>query len=210
MQIRNKVPSFKARIDVVTKDEFNKRKKGIRIDFGESRFHMPVCDEFWTEEVRSCLAGGTYSDKGAVGFHFFHDYDTNCFLDWATQKINDKVPRPKGGLIAGSKDLGGFSQYSVPNFNFVKEKLNNQSQNISVFEGIVPKFGQLNLAFSRPKETWTMCCEILVPQHDLKLQVNTPDKFWEFFKSIRLAKTDELFLFGKKVNFKELVKSLMA
>ena len=84
-------------------------------DVKNPRLDVLKADEFYTDTVRTCTAGGVVDTKTgeAAGFHIFDCLRNSEQIDNILDNIFGRVKNPDRALIVGSKNLNG-SNFSLP------------------------------------------------------------------------------------------------
>ena len=215
--------SFTSRINFVDRKAFDGFRKGDYVDFranndltaidlltlravekltgGEikhPRLDVLKSDEFYTEEVRTCSAGGVVDTKTgeAVGFHIYDSFDNSERVQDVLENIFGRVKNPDRALILGSKNLK-FSTYSIPIFRELYEGIAKRVPNVTIFREHTLPFSESNMHYSLKNDTWTIQ-SMYRPLTGIKeFDVSSQDELNKCFKEIRIANGDVV-TFGTK------------
>lgn len=147
--------SFKSKINFVQEVKwYNDFRKGTNIDFRVPAKAFQKAGEFFTEEVRTCTAGGFINSKTgeAAGFHYY-DGETGYnnienFVNMIFKSIN-----PDRCLLLGSNDLK-CAPFSVASFRKFKEIFTERMKNVTIFEQHVFPWSESNLHYSSCDDRW--------------------------------------------------------
>lgn len=208
--------SFTSRINFVDSKSFEKFRHGAYVDFkkiyqptkhelwdyefarafgGEikkfPRFDVVKSDEFYTDEVRTCSAGGVIDFKTGqcAGFHFYDNLENSQQTDDMLDAIFKLVPNPDRALLLGSKKLK-FSIYSISIFDKILEGLNKRIKNITVFREHIFPYSESDLHYSLKDDTWTIR-SMFRPLTDYKeYDILSKETLEKSFKEIKLADGD--------------------
>jgi len=204
--------SFTSKINFVDGKTFEKFYRGKYIDFrpennfsNPQKFHWPwfkkslrndiiKADEFYTDNVRTCTAGGVIdSNTGqCAGFHIYDSYDNAVDADKLLEAIFTLVPNPERAMILGSKRLS-FANYSLPVFEEILEGLKSKIKNITIFREHIFPYSETHFHYSLKKDTWTIRSLFRYPT-DLMYDREVLDSkaLHECFKEIKIANNDKL------------------
>ena len=192
--------SFQSRIRFVDKKTFIDTVKGKRID----HISRPVAfaDEFYTNCVRSCTAGGvTVPHKESYGFHILDDIATHVSI-YDRFKIDMKFfdNTPERALIIGGKNHH-TRPMSMPNFKLIRDTLKQYIDKISYFEQHTNFYSQSSLHYDKESDTYTILTQYF--QDGKEKSVATLKVLLENFKKVKISKGDELFFGETKIDPKE-------
>ncbi|MEI8377697.1 MAG: hypothetical protein WCF95_04075 [bacterium] len=197
MQKINNNISFKSNIHFVDKKTFDRIKQGAEI-FVSPGMEMHRGKNFWTEEVKTCSAGGFISDFDAVGFHCYHSKRNFEKAQRRAANVLNKIKEPKNGLLIGGKSHQKCP-YSMSLFENLKGEFSSKVKDISIFEKLKKYYGQTHMYYSKKEDTWWLCSQY---KSSAKASLKTVQHFpalLDFFKNISIAKTDRLFVEGKEI-----------
>ena len=210
----NKI-SFKSKIQFVDYSKFRRIiKDGCAfIEYKTNTCDILSCSDFYTENIRTCSAGGFVKPirrlfspfKKALGFHFLNN----------KKNLEHTIPRlqsalnftPSGGLLIGGKKLYEKNgKYSLLNFEKIKTFMGSVLPDFSFFQQQRYLYGQTHIHYSLSKDTWTICSEIN-GENNLKglpnKCVSTVEDLSKHFKKIHIAKQDSLFIGDKEITKSE-------
>lgn len=204
--------SFTSRINFVDAKTFEKFRRGTYIEFRKEfspaniqnaqtpwfarfvRSDAVKADEFYTDEVRTCTAGGVIDTKTGqcAGFHFFDDLDNALNTKQMLNAIFHLVPNPDRALILGGKKLK-CSNYSIPIFEEILKGLKAKVENITIFKEHNFPVSESDLHYNLKDDTWTIRSMYryrtdLLHDHE----VTDPEALKECFKEIKIADGDKL------------------
>jgi len=205
--------SFTSRINFVDRKTFDNFRRGAFVDFRpqcvtegfdinldkskgfvNDKLCMVKADEFFTEGVRTCTAGGLVDSKSgvAIGFHYYDDLANLNSVDKFIKKIFSMVPNPDKALILGSKDLK-FSTYSLPIFKKIQEAISSKVANISIFKEHIFPFSETHLHYSLKDDSWTIN-SMYRPLTDIQeFDVLSEDIMKKCFKEVSISNGDNLY-----------------
>ena len=207
--------SFTSRINFVDSKTFDRFMKGAYVDFRTDHGLIPPnkinerivskltgkpiykrsdvleADEFYTDTVRTCTAGGIVDTKTgkAVGFHIY-DSDANADkTDEILDNIFAYIPNPDRALVLGSKKLKG-SVYSIPIFQKILEGIKKRVQNVSVFNEHIFPYSETDMHYSLKNDTWTIR-SMYRPLMDYKeYEIESKDDLAKCFRDFKIADGD--------------------
>lgn len=193
--------SFQSRIKFVNKKVFIDVVNGKRIDHIERP--VAFADEFFTNCVRSCTAGGIVTpQKEAYGFHILDDICTNTSINDRFRfdiKLFDNPP--ERALIIGGKKHH-TRPFSMANFKLIKDTIKNYINNVSYFEQHTDYYAQSSIHYSLKDDTYTILTQYF--KNGKEKCVESLKELLENFKNIKIAKGDELFIGEVKVSPNEV------
>lgn len=215
--------TFTSRINFVDRKAFENFRKGDYVDFRTNneltaldmitlravekltggkikhpRLDVLKSDEFFTEEVRTCTAGGVVDTKSgkAVGFHIYDSLDNFNKIGDVLENIFGNVETPDRAVILGSKNLKS-SIYSIPIFQKLLKGISERVPNLTVFKEHTLPFSESNMHYSLKNDTWTIQ-SMYRPLTDYKeFDVSSQEELNKCFKEIKLANGD-IITFGEK------------
>ena len=215
--------SFTSRFNFVTAQEFDKFRRGAYIDFkadgdlsfldlkkirelerelgskiDHPRVDVVKADEFNTETVRTCTAGGVVDTKNgeAAGFHGYDSLFNLEHVDDFLDNLFWRVKNPDRAFLIGSKTLRG-SVYSCPFFQKLYEGLKERVPNITVIREHVLPYSETDFHYGVKNDTWTIH-SMYKPLTDYReYDIKSREELDKCFKEIRLANGDIL-TFGEK------------
>lgn len=167
--------SFTSKINFVDAKTFDKFRRGVYVDFRPEnnisdrknailpwfkkyiRHDVVKADEFYTDQVRTCTAGGVIDTKTGqcAGFHFFDSLDNALETKQMLGSIFRLVPNPDRALILGGKRLS-FANYSLPIFEEILQGLKAKIDNVTVFKEHLFPHSESHLHYSLKDDTWTI------------------------------------------------------
>lgn len=214
--------SFTSRINFVNRKAFENFRKGTYVDFRAEqeltaldminlktiekltggrikhpRLDVLKADEFFTEEVRTCTAGGVVNTKTGecAGFHIYDSLANSEKIDDILDNIFGNVQNPDRALILGSKHLR-TSTYSIPIFQKIYEGIAKRVPNVTIFREHTMPFSESDMHYSFKNDTWTIR-SMFRPLTDIKeFDVSTEEELAKSFKEIKLADGD-IITFGE-------------
>lgn len=207
MKMTNNI-AFTSRINFVNAKTFENFRCGTYIDFRKGceivtpKFPRPdiyKTNEFYTEEVRTCTAGGVIDSKNGecLGFHIYDNLINEENADSIIENIFKLIPNPDKALLLGSKQLT-CAKYSLPIFKKIYEGLSSRIKNITVFREHTLPISESNLHYSLKNDTWTvhsMYTELLnLKEH----HILSENELQKCFKEVILSPDDT-------INFDKLV-----
>lgn len=208
--------SFTSKINFVDRKAFDNFRKGTYIDFRPNgdmnaldmfsynflkkicgnriknpRLDVMAADEFYTDSVRTCTAGGVVNTKTgeAVGFHIYDSLDNMKKVDNIIENIFGWVNNPDRAIILGSKNLK-ITEYSIPIFKNLYEGISKRVKNVTAFKEHVFPFSESDIHYSAKTDTWTIR-SMFRPLTDIKeIDVQSKDDLSKAFKKIEVADGD--------------------
>lgn len=193
--------SFTSRINFVNSKMFDKFRHGSYIDIRKSnnlsenlQFGISNSDEFYTDEVRTCTAGAIINSKTkqCVGFHIYDCLNNEEKIDDIINYILSFVEKPDKALLLGSKKIK-CSNYSLPIFDKIYEKLASNIKNITTFKEHTFPFSESNLHYNAKNDIWTIHSlyreRINIKDNDVLSQ----NDIKKAFKEIKLADGDSIY-----------------
>ena len=201
--------TFKSRINFVNRIQYDKIEKDNYIKFLELNKKVsqiptlfkkePMCNrtdilksqDFYTEGVRTCTAGGVINTKTgeAAGFHIFDNLYNDENVDEILENIFDKVKNPDRALLLGSKLLK-CSIYSIPIFQKIYDGISKRIKNVTIFREHVFPFSESNLNYSLKDDTWTIQSMYRPFYTHKEFDVESMDDLYKCFKEIKIADGD--------------------
>ena len=162
------------------------------------RLDVLKSDEFYTDTVRTCTAGGVIDTKSgkAAGFHIYDSLANSEKIDDILENIFGNVETPDRAVILGSKNLRS-SIYSIPIFQKLLKGISERVPNLTVFKEHTLPFSESNMHYSLKNDTWTIQ-SMYRPLTDYKeFDVASQEDLNKCFKEIKLANGD-IITFGEK------------
>ena len=194
--------NFKSRINFVNINEFKNKITNCHnfVPYGPD---APLCiyaHDFFTEEIRTCTAGGiTDAQNRAIGFHILDSSSTEDAIEVIKNTlVNASNFNNARGLLIGGKSLQ-YRNYSLPIFKSIKEALSNKIQNLSIFEQHRDKFAESFYHYNLNNDTWTICTRYMRALFQDYIDIQTPEQLKNAFKYIKIADGDELFINKERV-----------
>lgn len=197
MQKVNSNISFKSNIHFVDKKTFDRIKQGVEI-LASPGIEMYRGKNFWTEEIRTCSAGGFVSDFNAIGFHCYHSKRNFEKSKRQVASVLSKIKKPKNGLLIGGK-AHSDTPYSTVLFESMKKEFMSKVENISVFEKHKKHWGETHMYYSKKDDTWWLCSQYKSAFKSPIKTIRHLPALLAFYKNISIAKTDRLFIGGKEI-----------
>jgi hypothetical protein len=195
--------SFTSNINFVSPRQFRKviRRHGEYIPFenyGEGKF-CSISQNFYTECIRTCSAGGIKSSESAVGFHVKDSYTNYEKIKKVYKSIKSHlIGEAEGGLLIGSKNLI-FAPYSKKIFNVLKNMISQDTKSLSVFETFTDRQAEAHIHYSLPNDTWTINAQIYDPKNEKYYSINNKEDLIKSFEKIVISENDKLFIQGKEI-----------
>ena len=169
------------------------------IKFDHEHPNVLKADKFWSANIRSCTGGGIVGKNEASGYHIWDDRVNFDGIKNVIDNITSSVKEPVSGLVIGAKDIKEAPR-SMPMFTKIRNAMNRNVPNVSVFQAIKEKLGQIHYAYNRKEDTWYLCCEKVNPKNGNSIPVVRGIKSLKnFFSKISIAPNDRLFIKGKEV-----------
>jgi len=192
--------SFTSKIKFVDAKTLYQLRKGKRVDYYYD-FSIIKNNDFYTEDVRTCSAGGIMNSKTGevLGFHIF---DNTKFADKIEKYIDvifHKIKKPDRALLIGGKKLESAPD-SMPRFQKIKEAFLERIKNVSIFEEHTYRLSQSDFQYNKDIDTWFICGEYIEPNTLMsRKEVDSEEKLKNFFKEIKLANGDSLYINDTKI-----------
>ena len=204
--------SFTSRINFVDAKTFDKFRRGAYVEFQKDlnfmcaqnstspwfaklvRPDIVKADEFFTDEVRTCTAGGVIDTKTGqcAGFHLFDCLSNFRGANKIIDNIFSLVPNPDRALNLGSKDLV-YAEFSTRLFEQILEGLKSKIKDITVFKKHVFSSSESDLHYSLKDDTWTIHSMFHCPLESFHDQeVINPEALKKCFKEVKIADGDSL------------------
>lgn len=178
------------------------RKEKLKKIYGQGiknlRLDVLKADEFYTDSVRTCTAGGVVNTKTgeAAGFHIYDSFDNYDETDDILENIFGRVKNPDRALLIGSKKLD-VAQYSTEIFKQIKEGIMKRVPKVTLFREHTFPYSESNLCYLSEPDTWIIN-SMYRPLTDYKeYDVLTKQDLDKCFKEVKIADGDVL-LFEKK------------
>lgn len=210
--------SFTSRINFVDNKTFNNFRKGAYVDFRSEqeitaidrltlklvekfsgngiknpRLDVIKSDEFYTDGVRTCTAGGIVNTKTgeAAGFHIYDCKGSLEKVDDILENLFAHVKNPDRAVILGSKNLK-TAEFSIPIFKKLCDGISEKIQNVTQFREHIFPYSESNLHYSAKNDTWTIH-SMFRPLTDIKeFDITSRETLDKCFKEIKLANGDTL------------------
>ena len=165
MKMTNNI-AFTSRINFVNAKTFENFRCGTYIDFRKgSEIVTPTfprpdiykTDEFFTDEIRTCTAGGVIDSKNGqcLGFHIYDNLTNEENVGNIIENIFKLIPNPDKALLLGSKKLA-CAKYSPTIFQKIYKGLSSGIKNITVFKEHIFPISESSLHYSLKNDTWTI------------------------------------------------------
>lgn len=198
--------SFKSRINILSPIRFAKsRGSETVIHYFQDAKHnnIVLAPDFCTSSIRTCTGGGLMSKNNplAAGFHIWDELKYKDFKN-CIKYIKKIMPTADSGLLIGSKKIPD-SDYSVPYFKEIQQRLSEICPNISYFKTFTHPYGQADFKYFRDSDTWNIRLSFLKPYSDEISNIYSLKRFLNFFKEISIAPTDTLFVNGREITKKQ-------
>ena len=196
--------SFTSKINFVNTKTFNNFRHGSYIDYRKEfklndleqslRIGIVNADEFYTDEIRTCTAGGIIDTKNGkcAGFHIYDNLENEQNLKSIFKFIFNLVPNPDKALILGSKKLT-FSNHSIPIFKTIFDELSTKIKNITSFEEHTFPFSESNIHYSLKDDIWTINSMYKERTSIIEKDILTEEDLKKCFKNIKLDNKDTIF-----------------
>ncbi|MBO6256497.1 hypothetical protein J6N69_00470 [bacterium] len=158
-----------------------------------SRTDVILSDEFYTEGVRTCTAGGVIDLKSGkcLGFHFYDSLDNMKKVDEMIANIFDKIPNPDGALILGGKNLK-CSNYSLPIFEKITEAILSKIKRVTVLREHLYPFSETDMHYSLKNDTWTIY-SMFRPVTEIKERyISSKSDLQNCFREVKIAASDSV------------------
>ncbi len=186
---------FRANHDLTALDMIT--VKAVEKMFGNKikhpRLDVLKSDEFYTDTVRTCTAGGVVNTKTgeAAGFHIYDSLFNSEKVDDILENIFGRVENPDRALILGSKHLR-TSVYSIPIFQKILDGIIKRVPNVTVFREHSLPFSESNMHYSLKNDTWTIQ-SMYRPLTDYKeFDISSKEELDKCFKKVKIADGDIL------------------
>jgi len=197
--------SFKSKYNFVDIHEFRKvtRRCFNYVPFGNQEPYFIKGPQIFTEEVRTCSGGLITNLVETLGYHALDSLIMEELLPEIMQKMLGAINLENArGMIVGSKDLRS-RPYSKSNFSCIREYLEKNIKNLTVFREHTHEIGETNFHYDVKTDICTICSRYkLGPHMAFYKDVDTPAELKEAYKEIKIADGDELYIRGKKVDTK--------
>ena len=207
--------SFTSRINFVNRANYEQIPKGTYIQF--ERLNKSIVDlsknvqrqaglnkifhrldvikskDFYTEDVRTCTAGGVIDTQTgeSAGFHIFDDLYNCEHVEEILENIFDRVKKPDRALLIGSKKLM-CSRYSIPIFEKIYDGISKRIKNVTIFREHVFPLSESSLNYSLKNDTWTIQ-SMYRPFFSCKdFEIESKEDLYKCFKEIVIANGDTL------------------
>lgn len=208
--------SFTSRINFVDRKAFDNFRRGTYIDFRADneltaldmikmkaidklsggkikhpRLDVLKADEFFTEEVRTCTAGGVVNTETgeAAGFHIYDGLANYKKIDDILECLFEQVKNPDRAVILGSKNLK-MSTFSIPIFSKMYEGITKRIPNVTVFREHTLPYSESNMHYSSKNDTWTIQ-SMYRPLTDIKeFDIKSAEELTKCFKEVHIANGD--------------------
>lgn len=207
--------SFKSGIEFVNGHNFRRTVKHMRNYVpceGE-----PIMDElihyikkgaFYTDEIRTCSAGGITNTKNkAIGFHILDNLVNLESLNLRINALKEVIAANPNmrGLLIGSKQIKG-RVYSMEIFKKLKEFFCEHMPCVSIFEEHLVSGSESHIKYNIDSDKWTICTYFY--DEDLKKYryVETLADLKKAFRNVKIAEGDTLFIGGREISKEQLAK----
>lgn len=192
-------PSFKSKINFIPYGQFDRLYKFNLIKFDHFHPNVINADKFWSANIRTCTGGGIVGKNEAAGFHILDDSLNYQNIKEIIGNILNNVEKPVSGIVFGAKDSEKFPR-SMPIFMKIRNAMNRNVPNVSVFQAIKDCWGQVHFAYLGKEDTWYICYEKIDLNSNRNIQpVRGIKSLRNFFSKISIAPSDRLFIKGKEV-----------
>jgi hypothetical protein len=186
---------FRTNSDLTALDMINMKivEKAMGTKIKHPRLDVVKADEFFTEEVRTCSAGGVVDTKTgeAAGFHAYDSLDNLNKVEDILENLFGRVPNANRAFIVGSKDLH-CAEISIPMFKAIYEGIAKRIKNVTVFREHTLPYSETDFHYASKNDTWTIH-SMYRPLTDIKqYDVTTKEELNKCFKEIKLANGDVL------------------
>lgn len=207
--------SFKSRINFVNRANYEQIPKGTYIQFEQlnksivdlskksqkpssldkifHRLDVLKSRDFYTEDVRTCTAGGVIDTKTSesAGFHIYDNLYNSENIEEILENIFDRVKNPDRALLIGSKKLM-CSRYSIPIFQKIYDGILKRVKNVTIFREHIFPFSESSLNYSLKNDTWTIQ-SMYRPFFNYKdFDIESIEELYKCFKEIIIANGDTL------------------
>ena len=201
--MNNSNVSFGAKIEFIDGKAFTKLKnKGQRIGYRHDEPNIFRCNQFHSENIRTCTGGGLEDKKhNALGFHFWDDAPNKKNFTDIVVKLFRWMPEANRGILIGSKELEG-NPYSREQFIRFKEVFTRRLDNVSLFEKHKNTCSETNFHHDTSTDTWSLSTSYVNDNGKYKY-VKTIKDLREAFENIKIAEGDTLILNGKEITSKD-------
>ena len=157
------------------------------------RLDVVKADEFYTEEVRTCSAGGVVNTKTgeAAGFHAYDSLFTLEKVDDILENLFGYVPNADRVFIVGSKELHCGAEFSRPIFKALYDGIARRVKNVTVLREHTLPYSETDFHYSANNDTWTIH-SMFRPLTDIKqFDVLSREDVDKCFKEVKIADGDE-------------------
>lgn len=194
--------SFTSKINFVDANTFCNLCQGERILYSK----FVKADKFNTLALRNCTGSIAvdYKNNVAKGAHTYPNNLNFEFADTLMSKFFSDIKAQKGFLIGGRylED----EQISMGIFEKFKKAFKKKVKDLTVFGGQVFPYSETDFAYNVNTDTLTLCTMFKRPMEIFEHYVSNIDELKECFHEIKIAKGDELFINGEKVELNKHVK----
>lgn len=193
--------SFTSKINFVDSKTFRENFcRGKLVDFRKPGVYIYEGDEIYTEELRTCAAGGKVVPKlrKAAGFHYYDDIISNMEIDNLTDELCKTLPQAEHGLMIGGKKLK-FSPYSLENFDIILNCMKKQVKYLTIFREHKFPWSETNFHYGANNDTWTINSIFRRLTEAKEHDVLSKEALKEAFGEIHIAQGDELYIQGERI-----------
>jgi hypothetical protein len=193
--------SFTSKINFVDSKTFEKFcRNGKFVDWGRKEKGIVIAPEIYTEEIRTCTAGGVIDSlrQMVAGFHYLDGIEEFSHLEDFVEGLFSVIKLPERALLIGGKYLK-HAVYSLPNFYEMSNMIKARVPKTTIFGEHNLPWSESNFHYSLKTDTWTINSMYRSLTDCKEHQVLSKEDLYTAFKSIELAEGDTLFINGKQV-----------
>lgn len=149
--------NFTSRINFVNEKTYSALRKGVDIDFRVFDKSAQKSDEFYSDAVRTCTAGGLVDTKGfeALGFHYCDSEENFGLIDKFIDKMFSMVKNPDRAVLFGGKWLNS-APYSIKNFQKIKDVFLQRVNHVTIFEEHFFPWSETDFHYCLKDDRWDL------------------------------------------------------
>jgi hypothetical protein len=193
--------SFTSKINFVDAKTFYNVCVGRYIDFSDAKTSIVKADEFYTEAVRTCSAGGLHrsATEENLGYHIYDGIKRSTPIEYFVNDMFSRIKNPDRALLLGGKRLRFNATESMKRFHELKNTLFERVKNVTYFEEHAIPDSESNLCYINHDDTWYINTVFKDYKTGKDMCVDTLEKLLKAFKHISIAKGDTLYINDNQV-----------
>ena len=207
--------SFRSRIEFVNGYNFRRNVKYMRNyipcegePLMDNLIHYIKKGAFYTDEIRTCTAGGITDTKSkAIGFHIFDNLINSESLNLRINALEEVLlanPNMRGLLIGGKQIRGRV--YSLEIFNKIKEFFCKNIPCMSIFEEHLVGASESHIKYSLDNDKWAICTYFYDDEIKQYKYVESLADLKKAFRNVKIAEGDTLFIGGREISGRQLAE----